>query len=103
MSKAYAIIADGMGFSNLEAANSAIDDLRDRNAVVWFVVFKVLQRIRDEWDEGMLPRQRADHIEEAFQDQLVAVLKDADEDNLVAVKGGLERLVKTYVREFVAS
>lgn len=78
MSQASQLIAEGMYGQNLQRAVDSIRYLQDSSPLIWFVVFKTLQRINDEWDEEILPIERADQIEKRFQGRLVALLEKAD-------------------------
>src|SRR5438445_12345266 len=101
MSDLECTLASGLHGDSLVRAIGILRGQTARNPLAWFVLFQILNRLLTEWDEGALPVERADRLDEAFHRDVVYLSGQLDADT-PDIEATLQRLVLTYRADFVA-
>lgn len=101
MKNALDLLQEGMHGQNLKKIMDSIASIQQSNPIVWFTVYKVLERINNEWDEEILPNERVNTIENRFKEPLSKVAENIDRKSLNEIIVDLENLIKAYISEYI--
>lgn len=101
MKSASDIIQEGMHGHNLDKVINMLNSIKESNPIVWFTLYKVLQRINNEWEEEILPIERSNEIENKFKNILSKILNNIESKSLIDASTDLEELVKLYISEYI--
>ena len=101
MKSASDIIQEGIHGQNLDKVIDILNSIKESNPIVWFTLYKVLQRIKNGWEEEILPIERSNEIENKFKSILSKLLNNIENKSLNDACADLEELIKLYISEYI--